>query len=348
MSKQANKTMIGGFVVGAVALIFAGVMIFGTGQFMKKTYKAVLYFEGSVKGLSVGSPVVFRGVNVGSVESIVIRADASKMSAQIPVIIEIEPDRVELVHGKRDPRKNIPLLIERGLRAQLEMQSFVTGQLIIALDFHPDNPIRLVGDGSIPEIPTIPSTFEQISKKVANLPIEEIFNKLSSAIMGIEKVANSPEVMKIVRSLSLALEEVRKLVIDIDDQVGPLASSTVDTLKAYKKLALNADGQVKTLSTEGTKAIKAYGKLAHDVDAQVEPLASKVDKALIEARAALEGGRKALVAVEDVLADDSPLLYDLDNTLKKFSDMAHSIRLLTDYLKQHPEALLTGKGKSGR
>jgi len=51
----------------ASPLIFAGVMIFGTGQFMKKTYKAVLYFEGSVKGLSVGAPVVFRGVNVGRV-----------------------------------------------------------------------------------------------------------------------------------------------------------------------------------------------------------------------------------------------------------------------------------------
>jgi paraquat-inducible protein B len=83
------------------------------------------------------------------------------------------------------------------------------------------------------------------------------------------------------------------------------------------------------------------------VDGQVTTLAPGIEEALEEVRVALEQGRKTLAVAEDALAEDSPLLYELDNTLKEVSGAARSIRLLADYLKRHPEALLKGKGRSG-
>jgi paraquat-inducible protein B len=270
MSKQANKTIIGGFVVGAVALLFAGILVFGSGKFFKRTYKFVLFFEGSVKGLSVGAPVVFRGVQIGSVESVVIRADAEDMTVQIPVIIEFEPDRLEIKKGKADPRRNMPLLIERGLRAQLQIQSLVTGQLMIELDFQPDEPVRLVGtETEYMAIPTIPSTFEQITSKVEKLPVEEMFNKLSLAISGIEEIVNSDDTREMVRYLRLAAEDADKLIRDLDDQVKPLSGTIDETLKDYGKLARHIDGQVEPLASDISGTVKDYGKLAHVVNDRV-------------------------------------------------------------------------------
>ena len=116
MSKQANKTLIGIFVVGAVALVVAGVAIFGTGKFFSERHRLVMYFDGSVSGLNVGAPVVFRGVKIGTVTDIVLRADPADMSIQIPVFIEIEPNRFERIGKARDKRnleEAVQLLMEK-------------------------------------------------------------------------------------------------------------------------------------------------------------------------------------------------------------------------------------------
>lgn len=350
MSKPVSKTLIGGFVVGAMALVVVGVLVFGSGKLLRETFKFVMYFEGSVKGLNVGSPVVFRGVKIGSVNDILLRYDPADMSIKIPVIIEIEPDRVEVLGGvptEPDPEAVIRQLIERGLRARLQMQSLVTGQLMVELDFHPDKPIRLVGtDTGHPEIPTIPSPLEELSKQIEEVPIEEIFKKLLAAVEGIEKIVNSPEVKGIIASLNLTVEDARKLLQNVDSQVAPLVSGIETTFGDARKLVQNVNEQVQPLANSIKGAADEYGKLARNVDSQIEPLSSSIEESLEEARVALKQGRKALAEAEDVLAEDSPLLYELENALKEVSDAARSIRLLADYLKRHPEALLKGKGKS--
>src|SRR5512135_2175768 len=122
MAKQASRMMIGGFVVLAVIIMAASLVVFGSGKFFKKTNKYVLYFDESVKGLNVGAPVLFQGVPVGSVTSIILEADIEKMKTRIPILIEIEPDRFRVPAGERDYHKVAERLIEKGLRAQLVMQ----------------------------------------------------------------------------------------------------------------------------------------------------------------------------------------------------------------------------------
>ena len=161
MAKQANRMMIGGFVVLAVIIMAASLVVFGSGKFFQKTVKCVMYFDESVKGLSVGAPVLFQGVQIGSVTSIILQVDPVKMKTHIPVIIEYEPEKFQVAAAghemPRDPRENIPKLIEKGLRAQLGMQSFITGQLIIELNFSPDTPVVLKNiDKDYIEIPNHP------------------------------------------------------------------------------------------------------------------------------------------------------------------------------------------------
>jgi paraquat-inducible protein B len=358
MSKPVNKALIGAFVVGAVALVVAGILVFGSGRFLQETFKFVMYFDGSVKNLNVGSSVVFRGVNIGTVTDILLRYNPADMSVKIPVIIEIDPDRVEVVGGfptEPDPEAAIGQLIERGLRARLQMQSLVTGQLMVELDFHSDKEVKLVGgDTGYPEIPTIPSPLKELSERVEKVPIEEIFQKLLSAVEGIEGIVNSPEVKGIISSLNLAAEDISKLVRNIDGKIEPLASNIEDVasiieraLGDTQKLVRNINAQIKPLASSIKETAEDYGKLARNVDGQVTTLASGIEEALEEVRVALEQVQKTLGVAEDALAEDSPLLYELDNALKEVSAAARSIRLLADYLKRHPEALIKGKGRSG-
>jgi paraquat-inducible protein B len=350
MSKPASKTMIGGFVVLAFALAIASVLAFGTGKLFEKTYKFVLFFDRSVKGLDPGASVIFRGVKVGSVESVVLRADPKTLSAKIPVIINIDPSSVEFASSEftQDPYKDFPLMIEKGLRAQLTIQSLVTGQLLIELDFHPDEPIKLAGkDEKYPEIPTIPTPLDKLAGTLKELDLKALYQKLLSLVDGIDEVVHDPDVKESIHSLRLALDDARKLLQGTDVQVQAVGTSAESTLKDYGKLARNIDTEIKPVASNVNKALKEYDKLARDVDAQVEPLASSIDKTLVDARAALKQGEKTLATAEYDLSEDSTTMYELNNTLREFSAMARSIRQLADYLKQHPEALLTGKKPSG-
>src|SRR5512137_2811193 len=186
MSKSANKTVIGIFVVGAIALVVVAIVVLGSGKFFKKTLRAVCYFEGSVGGLNIGAPVVFRGVKIGSVTDVVLRVDSAKLIFTIPVYIEIEPDRFRVI-GVRPKQlgQNLKTFIDRGLRATLEMQSIVTGQMQVGLDYYPDKPAKFAEfriDTRTPEIPTVRTAMQELTKKVEKIPIDELFAKILSAV----------------------------------------------------------------------------------------------------------------------------------------------------------------------
>lgn len=333
MSKQANKTVIGIFVVGAIALVVIAVLILGSGKFFKRTIRAVCYFEGSVGGLNIGAPVVFRGVKVGSVTEVHLRLDTQSLTFVIPVYIKLELDEITTVGPiEKNPEQNLKVLIDRGLRASLEMQSVVTGQMQVGLDLHPDKPAKFVEDRmdtTTPEIPTIQTPLQELAKKIQKLPIDEIFDKLSSTLDAINKVVKSPEIIEAIRSVNLTLTETRKLVQNVDSRIGPIASSIEGTVNDYGKLARNADRKIETLSLGLGDTIK-----------EIQKAVSSIEKTLEEVQSTLAQTRQTL-------AEDSTLSYEITETLGELQKGARSIRLLADDLKRHPESVIWGKGKSG-
>jgi len=314
MAKQANRMMIGGFVVLAVIIMAASLVVFGSGKFFQKTNKYILYFDESIKGLNVGAPVLFQGVPVGSVTHITLQADLVNMKIQIPVLIEIEPDRWQVRTGERNPQKVAAKLIEMGLRAQLIMQSFITGQLMIELDFYPKSticyaPAQLDKDyKDYIVIPTCKSTGEKLANALEKLDLQGLEKHLESTLAGIDRLVNNPDLAVSIRALKDTLQDAGKLVTRVDRQVDPLA----DDVK---------------------KTVKDFGKLANNVDSKVGGVATGLDKTMATARG--------------VLSEDSPLLVSLENTLQEIAAMSRSIRQLANYFEQHPEALIRGKGNPG-
>jgi paraquat-inducible protein B len=241
MSKQASRSLIGAFVIGAIALAVAGVVIFGSGKFFAKTDKAVLFFEGSIKGLDVGAPVEFRGVKVGHVTEIKLRFDAVDLSIVIPVIIELDRNDVILVRGKWGPgTEQLEGIVKKGLKAQLVLQSFVTGKLLVNLDVLPDKPARIFGqDMGYPEIPTVPSSYEALSRGLENINIEQIALDLRRTAESIERFVSSPELKETIGSLNQALKSLDKLARDIDTNTSPAAAETLDQIASLARSLRN-------------------------------------------------------------------------------------------------------------
>lgn len=304
MSRQASKSLIGAFVLGALVLVVAGIVIFGSGKLFTKTNKSVMFFEGSVKGLHVGAPVVFHGVEIGHVTDIILEVNKRDLTAFIPVYIEISQQKMVPIGGDHIYDKQfLQDLIKKGLRAQVQLQSFVTGQLMVNLDFYPNTTIRLVGlEKRYPEIPTIPSGLEQLSKRLEELPLKEIADRLNETLAGINR-----------------------LVQNLNTEIGPLVSDIKGTADAARATFAQAE---KTL------------RFDEGVPGQI---GSSIKETLSAAQDTLKNGNEAAKNINVIALKNANFGYEIGRTLEQIAELSRSLRVLADYLERHPEALLRGK-----
>ena len=312
MSKHANPTLIGIFVAGAVGLIVAGILIISGGKLLlvdKTNY--VLYFQGSVKGLNIGSPVSFRGVNIGTVTDIQLVVDEEAINVRIPVIIEIDNTKFVSNQAARLKRESsIDELIEAGLRAQLQLQSLLTGQLFVQIDFFPNTKPSLVENNSYrsdyDEIPTIPTPIEIIGELLEGIPVDKLKNHIISSIEGIDRLVNSEELKQTVIALRAALEDFSQLVTSLDQQVEPVSNNLnltlEDTRKALQKASTTLDSIAGTMQQADT---------------------------------ALESA--------DAMFSDEQILTALDNALNEITSAAYAIRILAETINNQPESLIRGR-----
>jgi len=357
MSKPVNRTMIGLFVVGAIALGVVAIAVLGSGRFFKERFRYYMVFEGSVKGLNVGAPVVLRGVKIGAVSDIQMHFDYATKAINILVYSEFEKGRVLTVHVYEDVARRLGRetqytvmreLIGRGLRAQMEMQSIVTGQLQIALDFYPEKPAVYKGiDKSVQEIPTIPTPLQELTKKIENLPFDEIFNKINLAMEGIANLVQSPELKETVAHLNATLKDLQTLVRHVDAQVQPLGAGLSETLRDTRQLIRNADSQVASLGTTLNETIGDGRELIRKAAGGLEAVQGTLSGTLTTATSALGEARALIQDLKASAREDSSLMYRLTETLREVEKAARSLSALTDYLGRHPEALLSGKGDGG-
>jgi paraquat-inducible protein B len=315
------------------------VVLFGSGKFFKQTDKYVLYFDSSLKGLNVGAPVLFNGVQIGSVTSIVMLANRKQLTFNIPVHIEVDPDNFKVLNNKknstsRDLRELLPKLIDKGLRGVLTMQSFITGQLMIEVGFYPNTPVNLRNkDTQVLEIPTIPSTTHRLFNALQNLDLEGLLKHVQHTLAGVDTLVNNPELAEGIHSLKLAADNVKGVTSKIDGYVDPVVKNLESTLADSRKLINNLDSQVEPLSSNLKKTIEDFDRLVLETNTNLELLTKNLDK--------------SLAGFRSVVSEDAPLVIQMEDTLQNITQMVSSIRQLAEYLEQHPESLLKGKGNYG-
>ncbi len=255
----------------------------------------ILHFKGSIRGLTVGAPVEFRGIKIGQVLDIKAVFNQETLTPQITVLIETEPQRWEIL-GKAtmDDKTQMDKLVAKGLRAQLKTGSLLTGQLFVDWDFHPDaSPAQVKYGQKFPELPTIPAPLQILTARVNDLlskletvPIEKIGKNLDDTLENVKNITASADLLQAVRALNQTLQETRKLVQNLNTNVAPAITATLDQ------------------------------------------------------------AQQTLDSVAGTLGKDAPLQYEMRQALKELGEAARGIRILTDYLERHPDAIIFGKGKA--
>jgi paraquat-inducible protein B len=336
MGKPANKTLIGAFVVGAVALAVIAVVLFGSGRFFKETDKWVAFFPGSVRGLNVGSPVVFRGVNVGQVTEIIVNFDSNELSVNIPVIFETDPERFRDT-GRRvitDEKEFHEALIKQGLRAELQLTSLVTGQLAINMDFYPNTPAKFFGVkkaqlvGSAEdwwEVPTLSTTLQNLEQALKEIDFKHMAEDFKRAMKGVAELVSSDELQASIGELKETLIAVKTLARNLDGKLGPLTADIEETL------------------TDARAGIGEAREFIANIDKETTPLISKIQNATESAQTALKQADQTLKSLRQIAEEGSQLRFEVSATLKEISAASRSVRVLADFIEQHPDAILRGR-----
>src|SRR5580704_1427528 len=316
MAKRFSPTAIGMFVVGSFALLVAAIVVVGAGKMFQKPVQFVCFFRGDVNGLKVGAPVKFRGVQIGQVASIrlvlpsgegQVRGDVKDL--RLPVILNIEGSQLRAMGGSGMAltEQGFDDFVDRGLRAQLDVESLLTGLLYIDLDLRPNTPLLLTlepGTSPYREIPTVPTNMEHVQEEVekaldrlAKVDLEGLLSSIAGAGNSINSLASS--------------QELKQALI-----------STNDTMKTLR----NTLGSMQvTLNKVNTKFDGLFADLQHTSQ---------------EAASTMKQTREMLIDVKASLDPNSPLWVNLNLALEQFSDTAQSFGQLSEYLHQNPSALL--------
>ena len=248
----------------------------------KKSYtekqRVLFYFDDPVRGLLPGAPVELRGYKVGEVVDVSLEFDRERGSFKIPVLAELEPQRMKTI-GESDFQHTFEQLVARGLRASLQSGNIVFGKLLISLDFHPDEPPAKADlSGRYPVIPTIRGTIG--------------------------------EIMADARAL---IEELRQ------------ASKTINVFLSSKAFADGVDDLGATL-------------------AHIKQISAQVDQTTApEINAVLSSAEQTLAEAQTMFAANSTTRTEINRLLLELAEAARSIRLLADYIEQHPESIIKGK-----
>ena len=323
---KANPTLIGSFVLGALVLAAVAVITLGGARLFTPKQRAVVFFEGSVNGLVVGAPVNFRGVRVGSVDRIALQFDSTTLNARIPVYLTLLPSQIQVMGGDVDDITDIPFdaFIQKGLRAKLNMESIVTGQLGVDLDFRPSTPLVLVGspNPAIPEIPAVKSDFDVLKDQLSQIPFRQLADDIGTMV-----------------------ESVRRLTRSTGDSIDILGQELQTTASSARR---TLDQATRTLATMDSTLHSVRG-VADKASATLETAGPQLTRTLASAEMALARAEKTLASADATLAQTAeltapgaPLRADLEQAMRDLAASAESLRSFADSIERNPNALVFG------
>ena len=327
MHKKTDPALIGVFVLGALLIAVGAILFFGTTKLFTRTKSYVCFFQQSVAGLQVGSAVKFKGVPVGQVTKIEMRFEETK-PLYVKIFFDLNADlivnslgaNVDLFSDDFNRRQ-----VNRGLRASLSYESFITGQLYLELDYHADAPPPVYVDSSAKdtEVPTLASD------------IEAIVEEAQKAVGNLGKV----DFVGLSHNLDDLLVTTRKSLAEV--QFDQLSASVRRTADSITGLATSAE--VKNALVGVQQATTQLTSTLQTLQAQIDPLSKDLQPDLIELRKTLVALQRTTGSLNSALAPDGDLRYQLGSTLSQVDEMAKALQQLSEFLQRNPNSLLFGR-----
>ncbi len=319
--KVSAQAWVGAFVLGGIALALAAIVLFGNLSLFNPSISAAVVFQNSIAGLSVGAPVTFRGVRVGSVESIGIEFDPKTQIAYIPVTVRLRPAPPPGGKPRMDYPGTIEDLLKRGLRAELVVQSFVTGQSQIDLDFDPSSPAVTHPDiTALPEIPVRQSTLQRATEQLGQLPLHELSDNTVAT-----------------------LNSLRSLTERLNSDLPPLVDSLKATSDRTGQTAAAAGQAIQDLRGQLTTTLAAIARTADAGTAQLQQRGGDLHQFLARSEETMTRMRDLVAQVKALTSEHSASRQDIDSALRDLAAAAASLRGFASDVEHDPQLLLTGR-----
>ena len=275
--------------------------------------------------LEVGAPVTFHGVRIGLVKKVTLEFSTATMSARIPVVMEFQPEQITWEGGRRltEDRTEFERLIQAGLRARLQMQSFVTGQLRVDLELDPETPARLTGASpDLPEIPTVPSELGQLWAQLTKLRLQDLADSAQGAFASLDRV---------LKHIDLVLD--------------PLVGNANDALVTARQTFRTGDDAIARLKDEASTALRDLDALLVDARNQVGPRGTELSRTLNSADRAARQAEALLASLNGAAQPRSQLRGNLEAAIRDLAAAAGSLRDFASTIERNPNALLLGRGR---
>jgi len=318
MSRRANPKLVGGFILAAIGLLVAAALVFGSFTFFEVTRRFVVFFQGSVDGLTQGSAVLFRGVPLGRVIDVGIRYDPRDSSFEIPVIVEIRPGVIARYSpaATMEP-EGLKRLIDAGLRARLESASLVTGQQVVQLNFFPGTPINLQKtDLPYYQLPTVPSPTQEImsSVDIAARDLPTLIKQVAAVLDRVQQIL-SPENEAAIHSLLESAASAMKTLQADAESLGPLISGAQDTVTSAGQLTTHLDAVVQNNREDIRAIFKNFRENTVSLNKLIDQLNQVATANRIPIRQFMDG----------TLADLRALIIDARTTVNKATTVLDSL-----------------------
>lgn len=317
MSEKPNTVAIGAFVIGALLIgVTAVIFALGTGV-GRDSSKVVMVFEGSVKGLNIGAPVALRGVEIGQVTKVELLLEAD--TAELIMLVESEISGDNIRRMGTNAENLTEELIARGLRAQLNTQSLLTGLLYVQLDFHPDSELVLAPiDSPYLQIPTIPTDLQRLTRKLDSMDFDKVASDLESIASGMSRFVNNADFQRLPAQLQGALASVNGLSTELSSQL----ASTGPRMDALLDGATDTVGLAK---------------------AEIPRLAELVNSNLTLLQDAMKAFEQGLREFEGLVDYDSATIHELNKALRELGRAGRTLQQLGQSLEEQPESLIRGR-----
>lgn len=316
MSEARKPFLIGAFLLAGLALLAAGVLLLSRDSWFSQPSEYVVYFTGALDGLDVGADVTYRGVKVGTVREIRLSYDRELQDVVMPVIVRINNPGDSSGRGRGFERV-LGQLIERGLRAQLQTPSLLTGKAIVALDMFPGQQGYVHAHtelNGLPVIPSVPSRIDQAADvlrelvaSLRELPLQAMIDSANRTLSSIEKLTSSPDLQQGLGNLNSLLARLDRLSANLERQLPPLLDSAQSG--------------------------------SHDLGAAVADIrraAEQAAQALQEVNALASESRRSL-------GPQSEVQYEMLRALQELSQAGKALQRTAEGLDQQPQSLIFGK-----
>lgn len=339
MSNRANPLRIGAFLLGGLALLVLAVFFISGGRWLERQDRVIMNFRGSTFGLQVGAPVVFRGVRIGTVQAIGIQYDAAHLDYAIPVTADLERDALERLRGPDTAgaaRGLIPALVARGLRAQLGMQSLLTGQLYVDLDLRPQREsLQLGSAGDLPEIPTTATAIQALKGQLEGLDVKKLVDDVASIAAAAKSLVERPQLAQSFDNVAQITSDIRRLTQGLDRRFDRLAGNTEATLRTTRRGLEQVSAAADRVGSAADRLSATAGK----VDAALSPQSQMMRSA----QRSLDELSGTLAALRSQASGDSDLMRNADQALRDVSRASRAVQDLSETLERQPQALIRGR-----